>query len=53
VFTSALADPEIVKFLTEHFFDAAAGPSADFATFMKKDRDNVARLVKEFHIPPQ
>jgi tripartite-type tricarboxylate transporter receptor subunit TctC len=52
-FTSALADPEIVKFLAEHFFDPAAGPSADFATFMKKDRENVVRLVKEFHITPQ
>lgn len=52
-FKAAVSEPQNAKFLEDRFLDVVAGSPAEFAAFMKKDRDGTAQLVKEFDVKEQ
>jgi len=52
-FAKVFSEPKFAAFLSERLLDNAVAPPAEFAAFLKKDRDSVAELVRRFNIPKQ
>jgi tripartite-type tricarboxylate transporter receptor subunit TctC len=52
-FGRVFSEPKFAAFLTERMVQSAITPPAEFAAFLKKDRDSVGELVRRFNIPKQ
>lgn len=50
-YKKALTDPKIVELLDQRIVEGVASSPTEFGSFMKKDREKVAELVKMFNIP--
>jgi tripartite-type tricarboxylate transporter receptor subunit TctC len=52
-FSRLFREPRFVELLDSQFLQSAIGTPAEFAAFMRKDRERAAQVVKRFNIPRQ